>query len=615
MIPSELVDQFSRGKGALFVGAGLSMAGGLPSWGDIIEPLRDEIDGCPSDASYTDVAQYFEVLRGRGRLVDRVLGRLREAGEPTPLHDALLSLQPSIIFTTNYDRLIEDAARGKNIKPQTIARNEHARSSTAKLQVVKVHGDIDDPSTIVITTKDYLNFYHTRKAIADRLKVELQYQTPLFIGYSFRDWNLASILAQIEHEAGDLQPSMYCLQFKPTRLVTAVLKDQGLDVIPLESEPGTPEATAELLQWLNDFSARVAAARDDASTPVAGAPHNLRPRRMLHGREGDLEGTFRGLRSRYPLIAIQGFPGVGKTSLALEVGHCSVATEGCVVAETPLFKFVVWISAEEETDQKLKLTDMLKAIAATTGLRGGARLAASDYGRLRSEVESLLASTPVLIIVDQHETIEDPELDEWLENIASPSKVLITTTSTAPRVKAWPVYLEGLPPEDCRALMKRHAFDIGLRPAPDRRVLDQVADAAARNPQAMKLALGLIRDGRKPGDVVDSLRATGADVFQELLEASWSHLSEPAKRILCATPLFQGIPSIRPDALAAASGVGADEARFNAAIDQCVRLGLLEHEADESGELRYKVHSITRSFASAELQRNPDFEGAAAGGL
>jgi len=51
-IPRELVEQFAKGNGAIFVGAGLSIGAGLPGWGDLVSRLAAEIEDCPTDVSH-----------------------------------------------------------------------------------------------------------------------------------------------------------------------------------------------------------------------------------------------------------------------------------------------------------------------------------------------------------------------------------------------------------------------------------------------------------------------------------------------------------------------------------------------------------------------------------
>jgi hypothetical protein len=43
-IPRELVEQFARGNGVVFVGSSLSRGAGLPDWGELLKTLADSLD-------------------------------------------------------------------------------------------------------------------------------------------------------------------------------------------------------------------------------------------------------------------------------------------------------------------------------------------------------------------------------------------------------------------------------------------------------------------------------------------------------------------------------------------------------------------------------------------
>src|SRR3954454_11688286 len=60
--PHDLVNQFGQamldGNASLFVGAGLSVAAGLPSWGAILEPARVDAQ-LPEMSDYPLLAEYY----------------------------------------------------------------------------------------------------------------------------------------------------------------------------------------------------------------------------------------------------------------------------------------------------------------------------------------------------------------------------------------------------------------------------------------------------------------------------------------------------------------------------------------------------------------------------
>ena len=71
-IPEDLVQSFAHGDGTLFVGAGLSIGVGLPSWQELMSRIACEIQDCPTNASYQDIAQYYVNEYGIAKLTQRL---------------------------------------------------------------------------------------------------------------------------------------------------------------------------------------------------------------------------------------------------------------------------------------------------------------------------------------------------------------------------------------------------------------------------------------------------------------------------------------------------------------------------------------------------------------
>lgn len=103
-IPRELVEQFARGNGVIFIGSGLSQGAGLPGWGELQQSFADELaDLCDSplenvDRSLPSVARIYQATmggpkHGRQALVARLREWLEQDGHaPAPLHLALVDL-------------------------------------------------------------------------------------------------------------------------------------------------------------------------------------------------------------------------------------------------------------------------------------------------------------------------------------------------------------------------------------------------------------------------------------------------------------------------------------------------------------------------------------------
>lgn len=263
--PIELVEQFAHDNGVIFVGAGLSQGAGLPSWADLVHELANELAGCPSGANHCDIAQYYETEYGRNRLVQRLRDRLDTLKvSPTPVHDELVQLPVSAIFTTNYDDLLEKSLRANSCPFDLVIANVDVSFSSAhRLQLVKLHGDLSQPESIVITTEDYERFTLQRPSLARLLATTLQTRTVLFLGYSATDLDLRLILTQVRAESGRFARNLYTTQFNAPSVVVKDLERRGLKVIHLGSQPNAAACNAVLLEWLQTLNKRIASNKSE----------------------------------------------------------------------------------------------------------------------------------------------------------------------------------------------------------------------------------------------------------------------------------------------------------------------------------------------------------------
>lgn len=356
-------------------------------------------------------------------------------------------------------------------------------------------------------------------------------------------------------------------------------------------------------EWRSDLAEELA-----PDTPAEATPeiqHNLPRRRgAFLGRSADVARVLEGLASRYPLVSIEGIGGVGKTSLAVQVAY------GCIEAtQEPRWEYVVWVSAMDKPDQKRWLNDVLNRVAQLMGYPAVSQLPVERLPDKRDVVDKLLRLHRVLVIIDNFETIEDPDLVSWMENIPEPSHVLITTRQRLVQ-RVWAVQLQGLDEEEALALVRQEAevssMPTLLAEADD--VLKQLVAVTDGNPRAIEMALGYVRGGSLSlQETVGQLRDAGADVddvFDYLFRRSWTLLSTHAKDLLCVTPLFVG--SITRDALKEVSGLDAYDLKN--AINQAALTRLLDVEVPAQ---QYAVHPMTRAFARRQLADRPEFEQAA----
>jgi hypothetical protein len=199
---TDYLGEMVEGNAAVFAGAGLSIPAGFVDWRELVRPLLKEIDlDADLETDFVAAAQFHVNANGanRHRLHQAVIDALSKKAAPTENHRLLASLPISIWWTTNYDKLIEDALRAagktvdiKSAVPQ-MATTRPGRDAT----VFKMHGDIDRPEEAVATKDDFERYERDRGAFTSALAGDLVSKTFLFLGFSFTDPNLEQVLSRV----------------------------------------------------------------------------------------------------------------------------------------------------------------------------------------------------------------------------------------------------------------------------------------------------------------------------------------------------------------------------------------------------------------------------------
>ena len=193
-----------EGNAALFAGAGLSAAAGYVDWRELIRPLSVELElDIELESDLVAVAQFHVNASGynRHKLHKAVIiEALSSDNPPTENHRLLARLPIRTWWTTNYDKLIENALREvgkvidvKSAVPQLATTRPH-RDAT----IYKIPGDDSDrPDEAVATRDDYERYSTDRGAFITALAGDLVSKTFLFLGFSFTDPNLDQVLSRV----------------------------------------------------------------------------------------------------------------------------------------------------------------------------------------------------------------------------------------------------------------------------------------------------------------------------------------------------------------------------------------------------------------------------------
>ncbi len=333
---------------------------------------------------------------------------------------------------------------------------------------------------------------------------------------------------------------------------------------------------------------------------------NLPPRYgQVLGRQTDLDRVLEGLESHWPLVAIEGLGGIGKTTLAIEVVHHCLRNPD-PTCNAPI-EVAVWVSAKDHPEQKQWLDTVLNTIGHVLDCPFLIQLSPTQK---LDEVDKLLRAHRTLVIVDNFETIADNDLIAWMCRIPEPSKVLLTSRRCQLQ-NVWAVRLQGLAEPDALELIRRHARRLGLGAivgAQDDALLP-LAQITAGNPKAIEMALGYIKYGAHSlDDIVAGLQTashTIGNLFTDLFDRAWNILTPDAQRTLVVMSYFANTAS--REALGVIAKLKEDQ--LASALQQLVEMSLLDiSDGIGNAALRYSIHPLTRAFATSQLRAMPTWE-------
>lgn len=318
----ELRKKIESGNLVLFIGAGLSRNLEFPSWGELIKEVGNVLGY--KDDFYIDSGDYFELAEygakdishlikevfklrelksdkennGIDKINEKYMKPFRENMEKSNLYTFINKLGCKSIYTTNYERSIEEAIRYHNNKDsdsnvKTIIHN-YLNDDTKKLftenkseidnyyKVYKFHGDLNFEDSIIVTSEQYDIRYEeiikNKCEIANKSKCEvlavkneennkenenclcldlnkqlyndLEDKTFLFIGYGFGDCDVNKILKYSHAKSTSENLKHYAFMVEPNEIKENKLKNMGIKSIV----PPTGDYKIEVENFLRELN-------------------------------------------------------------------------------------------------------------------------------------------------------------------------------------------------------------------------------------------------------------------------------------------------------------------------------------------------------------------------
>ena len=209
-------EEVINNQASLFVGSGVSMNAGLPSWSQLLKPVAEELNlKIIPDSDLYAIAQYYVNKNSDAELRKIVSRSINTTLVKNEILEQLLDVGFNSIWTTNYDKSIENELTKRDIRYNAINDDKNLASINKydTVNIYKMNGDISDPSNMVLTKRDYEQYVSKHSLFLTYLRRELVANTFLFVGYSFKDDIVLNCLSAINEYLGAGNSCHYAIMY------------------------------------------------------------------------------------------------------------------------------------------------------------------------------------------------------------------------------------------------------------------------------------------------------------------------------------------------------------------------------------------------------------------
>lgn len=251
----------------IFVGSGVSKNSGIPTWSGLIRKFAEKIQynekcsnctnrtsKCPSDDCndrfmFTQdemlrIPEYLfqqDISEKNSEYFSLIKNTLRSEATSNPIDDEVFRILPHHIITTNFDPLLENSQAVNADLYSVVIQDKDLISKASERYLIKMHGDLEAPETIVLKESDYLNYEQKHPLISTFIRALLVNHTFMFLGYSLNDYNLNLIIEWINYfgklNDADRLNSFLITVNKPSDFEILRLESKKIRVIDLSNLP------------------------------------------------------------------------------------------------------------------------------------------------------------------------------------------------------------------------------------------------------------------------------------------------------------------------------------------------------------------------------------------
>ncbi len=252
-----------------FVGSGMSVSSGLPTWSEFLVKLGSYAS-CDSATlkqliashSFEEAADLIASTSNPNLFAERVEHDLRVRNS-TPIEgpvNFLPLLFGNLVITTNLDNVIERTYRENDKSFANILRGENISNYRGlkgpnERLLLKLHGDSQEREGRVLLSHEYEKAYAKGSRVRDELILIYRQYSLLFLGCSLGEDRTIGVIAEVA-DTDNFMPRHYALLARPNSDADRIGREKFLTqrgIYPIWYELPHDEAILALLEGLGDW--------------------------------------------------------------------------------------------------------------------------------------------------------------------------------------------------------------------------------------------------------------------------------------------------------------------------------------------------------------------------
>ncbi len=227
---NQLIERLTEDMVVPFIGAGISVSGGFPTWKDHLRQQGrtagigpEQIESWLTQGQYEQVIEHIEAKHGAGVFEQEIRDVFSKTGSLENITLRIADLFSDTLITTNYDKLLEQVFdTGAERVVQVInGMTAMEQPETDKVTVIKLHGDIQRPEKCILGKAQYNQAYgedvlDIERPIPRLLQYYFKNSSLLFIGCSLQNDRTIQVFKKVKAIAGDFGfPQHFAIEQAP----------------------------------------------------------------------------------------------------------------------------------------------------------------------------------------------------------------------------------------------------------------------------------------------------------------------------------------------------------------------------------------------------------------